>query len=102
MGAGDKNTLRHKRAGPHLSIIDLRLSTETQVLELNALPQDMLYDGARHVLLLTLQDLGQIASIDHSNKIIGRYKVVASEPTGLAWTRSAAGSMWPCDMRCSR
>src|SRR5689334_1357697 len=32
-----------------LSIIDLRLSTETQVLELNALPQDMLYDGARHV-----------------------------------------------------
>jgi DNA-binding beta-propeller fold protein YncE len=48
------------------------------------LPQDMLYDGARQVLLLTLQDLGQIASIDHSNKIIGRYKVVASEPTGLA------------------
>ena len=67
-----------------LSIIDLRLSAETQVLDLNALPQDMLYDGARQVLLLTLQDLGQIASIDHSNKIIGRYKVVASEPTGLA------------------
>ena len=67
-----------------LSIIDLRLSAETQVLELNALPQDMLYDSARQVLLLTLQDLGQIASIDHSNKIIGRYKVVASEPTGLA------------------
>src|SRR5579864_4257093 len=67
-----------------LSMIDLRLSAETHVLELNALPQDMLYDGARQTLLLTLQDLGQIASIDRSNKITGRYKVVASEPTGLA------------------
>ena len=67
-----------------LSIIDLRLSAETHVLELNALPQDMLYDGARQTLLLTLQDLGQIASIDRSNKITGRYKVIASEPTGLA------------------
>ena len=67
-----------------LSIIDLRLSAETHVLELNALPQDMLYDSGRQVLLLTLQDLGQIASIDHDNKITGRYKVVASEPTGLA------------------
>jgi DNA-binding beta-propeller fold protein YncE len=67
-----------------LSIIDLRLAAETRVLELNSLPQDMVYDGSRHVLLLTLQDLGQIASIDHDNKITGRYKVVASEPTGLA------------------
>jgi YVTN family beta-propeller protein len=67
-----------------LSVIDLRLGAEASVLELNALPQDMLYDPARQVLLLTLQDLGQIASIDHSNKITGRYKVVASEPTGLA------------------
>jgi DNA-binding beta-propeller fold protein YncE len=44
----------------------------------------MLYDSARHELLLTLQDLGQIASIDGSNKITGRYKVIASEPTGMA------------------
>ena len=44
----------------------------------------MLYDNARQVLLLSLQDLGQIASIDRNNKITGRYKVIASEPTGLA------------------
>src|SRR5579859_5445673 len=67
-----------------LSIIDLRLAAETHVLELNSLPQDMVYDGGRQALLLTLQDLGQIASIDHDNKITGRFKVVASEPTGLA------------------
>ncbi|HEY2497721.1 MAG TPA: YncE family protein [Candidatus Angelobacter sp.] len=67
-----------------LSVIDLRLGAETSVLDLEALPQDMLYDSGRQVLLLTLQDLSQIAAIDHSNKIVGRFKVVASEPTGLA------------------
>ena len=67
-----------------LSVIDLRLGAESSVLDLEALPQDMLYDDARQVLLLTLQDLSQIAAIDHSNKIVGRYKVVASEPTGMA------------------
>ncbi|HEX4604787.1 MAG TPA: YncE family protein [Candidatus Angelobacter sp.] len=67
-----------------LSTIDLRLGAESAVLELNAIPQDMVYDGSRQMLLLSLQDVGQIAAIDHSNKIVGRFKVVASEPTGLA------------------
>ena len=67
-----------------LSVIDLRLGAESSVIELNALPQDMVYDSARQQLLLTLQDIAQIVSIDRSNKITGRYKVVASEPTGLA------------------
>jgi len=67
-----------------LSVIDLRIGAESSVLELNALPQDMLYDSARHVLLLTLQDVSQIAAIDSGNKIAERYKVVASEPTGMA------------------
>lgn len=66
-----------------LSVVDLRTSSESSVLELNALPQDMLYDRARRVLLLSLQDLNQIASIDATNKIIGRFKLVASEPTGI-------------------
>jgi DNA-binding beta-propeller fold protein YncE len=67
-----------------LSTIDLRIGAESSVLELDALPQDMLYDISRKVLLLSLQDVSQIAAIDSSNKIVGRYKVVASEPTGLA------------------
>jgi DNA-binding beta-propeller fold protein YncE len=67
-----------------LSIIDLRISAESAVLTLDALPQDMVYDSSRKVLLLTLQDMSQIAAIDATNKIVGRYKVVASEPTGMA------------------
>lgn len=67
-----------------LSAIDLRTGTETAVLELNALPQDLLYDRARQAVLIALQDLKEVAVIDGANKIAGRFKLVASEPTGLA------------------
>jgi DNA-binding beta-propeller fold protein YncE len=31
-----------------------------------------------------LQDVSEVAAIDRSNKIVGRFKLAASEPTGLA------------------
>lgn len=67
-----------------LSIVDTRLAAETTVVELNALPQDMLYDAARKMLLVSLQDAAEIAAIDGSHQIVGRFKLSASEPTGLA------------------
>jgi YVTN family beta-propeller protein len=67
-----------------LSAIDLRRSSEGSVIELNALPQGLVYDTARQAILISLQDLKQIAVIDRSNKIVERFKLVASEPTGLA------------------
>ncbi len=67
-----------------VSTIDLNINAESSVLPVEALPQDMLYDTVRNVLLVSLQDISQIAAIDSDNKIVGRYKVVASEPTGLA------------------
>ncbi len=67
-----------------LSAIDLDTGAESAIIELNALPQGMVYDPGRRVLLVSLQDLNQIAVIDSSNKIAGRFKLVASEPTSLA------------------
>lgn len=67
-----------------LGIVDLRIGTETANLELNALPQDMLYDPAHQQLLVTLQDVNQVACVDRSNQISQRFKLAASEPTGLA------------------
>lgn len=67
-----------------LSAIDLRVGAEAAVLELNALPQGLLYDPARHAVLISLQDLREIAAVDATNKIVGHFKLVASEPTGLA------------------
>src|SRR5262245_32402237 len=67
-----------------LSILDPAQGAETSVIELNALPQDLLYDSARQMLLVTLQDRGEVAAIDRSQQIAGRFKLTASEPTGLA------------------
>lgn len=67
-----------------ISILDLRLETETSTVELDSLPQDMLYDSAHQQLLVSLQDLNQVVAIDRSNKIAQRFKLLASEPTGLA------------------
>lgn len=67
-----------------IGILDLRSGAQTANLELNALPQDMLYDSARQQLLVSLQDLNQIAAVSRSGQIAQRFNLVASEPTGLA------------------
>jgi YVTN family beta-propeller protein len=67
-----------------LSVVDTARATETNVIELNALPQDVLYDAARHMLLVSLQDRSEVAAIDRSGQIVERFKLSASEPTGLA------------------
>lgn len=73
------SSLRERSIG----ILDLRSGTQIANLELNALPQDMLYDPARQQLLVSLQDLNQIAAVDRSGQITQRFNLVASEPTGL-------------------
>ena len=67
-----------------VSIVDPQIGIEKKVMELDALPQDMVYDAARRRLLVTLQDLSEVAGIDRSNRIVSRFKLKASEPTGLA------------------
>jgi YVTN family beta-propeller protein len=67
-----------------LGILDLERGSETANIALNALPQDMIYDPARQQLLISLQDLNQVAAVDGSGQITQRFKLVASEPTGLA------------------
>lgn len=67
-----------------ISVLDTRISGETSVVELNALPKEMLYDAARQQLLVSLQDQNEIAALDRSNRIVQHFKLAASEPTGLA------------------
>lgn len=66
-----------------LTMLDPEAGRESKVIELDALPQDMVYDSARHALLVTLQDLSQVAAIDRTGQVIGRFKLEASEPTGM-------------------
>jgi DNA-binding beta-propeller fold protein YncE len=67
-----------------ISVIDPKGETETAVVELNALPQDLLADPSRHAVLVSLQDSSQVVAIDASQQIARRFQLAASEPTGLA------------------
>jgi len=67
-----------------LTMIDPVGGVEKATIEMNALPQAMLYDPSRHQLLVSLQDLNQVVALDSSNKIVESFRLAASEPTGLA------------------
>jgi DNA-binding beta-propeller fold protein YncE len=67
-----------------LSLVDPAAGRETGVTELDGLPQELVYDPARQALLVTLQDLSEVAAIDRNGQVIGRFKLQASEPTGMA------------------
>ena len=67
-----------------VSVVDPLIARETKVIDVAGLPQDMVYDPSHQQLLVTLQDLRQVAAIDRSNTIVNRFKLAASEPTGMA------------------
>jgi DNA-binding beta-propeller fold protein YncE len=67
-----------------LTALDPDGRRQAAAIELDALPHDMLYDPGRKVLLVSLQDRSEVAAIDSAGQIAGRFKVNASEPTGLA------------------
>lgn len=66
-----------------LSLVDPAAGRETSTVQLDGLPQDLAYDPARRVLLVTLEDLSQVAAIDQSGQVTGRFRLAASEPTGM-------------------
>ena len=67
-----------------ISLVDPVGAAETGVVELDALPQDMVDDPSRHRLLVSLQDSSEVVGIDGAGQIVSRFKLAASEPTGLA------------------
>src|SRR5215510_9254616 len=46
-----------------ISVIDPAAAEETAVMELDALPQDMIEDPSRHTLLVSLQDSSEVVAI---------------------------------------
>jgi DNA-binding beta-propeller fold protein YncE len=67
-----------------VSVVDPRIAGETAVIEMNALPQDLLYDSSRGQILISLQDQNEIAALDGANKVSRLFRLAASEPTSLA------------------
>lgn len=64
--------------------IDVAHSKAVGKVPLGGTPRGVVYDPERRVLYVSLQDTSEIVAVDLNLKVAGRYKVLASQPTGLA------------------
>ena len=67
-----------------LSALDPIGGNLAKTVDLDALPQDMLFDPGRRMLLVSFQDRSEVAAVDDAGQIAGRFKLNASEPSGMA------------------
>jgi YVTN family beta-propeller protein len=68
-----------------LSLLDLRTRQDVARVDLGGTPRDLAMDGARHLVFATLQDAHQIVAVDPQLKIVNRWTLNASQPTGLIY-----------------
>jgi DNA-binding beta-propeller fold protein YncE len=68
-----------------LSLLDLRTKQDVARIDLGGTPRDLAMDSARHLVFATLQDVHQIVVVDPQLKIVNRFTLNASQPTGLVY-----------------
>jgi YVTN family beta-propeller protein len=68
-----------------LSLLDLRTKQDVARTDLGGTPRDLAMDSARHLLFATLQDTHDIVVIDPQLKVVNRWVLNASQPTGLVY-----------------
>jgi YVTN family beta-propeller protein len=70
-----------------LMFVDLHTRQQANRLPLNATPRAFTFDSSRGLLLVTLQDLGEVIALDKKLQIVRRTKLAASEPTSIVYDR---------------
>ncbi len=68
-----------------VSAIDLAHGNRITTTTVGGRPQYMAYDPQRQVLFVTLQDLRQVVALDSALKVVNRYQLTGSLPTGIAF-----------------
>ncbi|HUI85195.1 MAG TPA: YncE family protein [Candidatus Binatia bacterium] len=68
-----------------VSLLDLRTKQTTARVEVGGTLRHMVLDSTRHLVFATLQDVHQIIAIDPQLKIVSRFTLQASQPTGLLY-----------------
>jgi DNA-binding beta-propeller fold protein YncE len=68
-----------------LSQLDLSTKQDVARVELGGRPRDLAFDASRRLVFTTLQDAHQIVAVDPQLKIVSRFTLNASEPTGLIY-----------------
>jgi DNA-binding beta-propeller fold protein YncE len=73
-----------------ITALDLADGDKANTLDLNGSPAGLAFDSATQTVFASLQDTAEIVAIDgRSLHVVKRFKLAASQPTGIAW--DAAG-----------
>jgi YVTN family beta-propeller protein len=67
-----------------VSIVDPQQRRELATLDVGGRAQHMLWDPATKLIFTSLEQLGEVIGIDSGQRIAKRYRLLASQPTGLA------------------
>jgi YVTN family beta-propeller protein len=68
-----------------ISLLDLHTKQDVARTDLGGTPRDLEWDGAHKIVFATLQDVHQVVTIDPQLKVVNRFTVNASQPTGLVY-----------------
>jgi len=68
-----------------LALLDLRTKQDVAQTDLGGTPRALALEPQRQVVFATLQDTHQIVALDPQLKIINRFNLNASQPTGLIY-----------------
>jgi len=68
-----------------LSLLDLHTKQDVAHADLGGTPRDLAIDKLRGVVFVTLQDTHQIVAVDPQLKVVNRFELNASQPTGLVY-----------------
>ncbi len=66
-----------------ISSVDVSRGNRVQTAEIGGDPECMAYDPARSLLFVTVQDLREVIALDPQLRLVKRYQLAASQPTGL-------------------
>jgi DNA-binding beta-propeller fold protein YncE len=68
-----------------LSLLDVRTKQDVARTDLGGTPRGLALDGAHNLVFVTLQDAHQIVGLDPELKVVSRFNLNASQPTGLIY-----------------
>jgi YVTN family beta-propeller protein len=68
-----------------VSLLDIRTKQNTATVEIGGTPRSLVLDPDRNVIFATVQDVHQIVALDPQLKIVSRFKLNASQPTGMVY-----------------
>jgi YVTN family beta-propeller protein len=68
-----------------ISLLDLHTKQDVARTDIGGTPRELAWDSSRKILFATLQDLHQVIAVDQNAKIVNRFTLNASQPTGLLY-----------------